>query len=85
MTRRGSSDDGRWVASDPSFGRALTMFGVFFVVIGLILMLAGKLPWIGKLPGDLFIRRGNLQIYVPLGTSLILSLLLSLVLRLFRP
>jgi len=61
------------------------MFGVFFIIIGLILMLAGKLPWIGKLPGDMLFRRGNLQIYLPLGTSLILSLLLSLVLRLIRP
>lgn len=60
------------------------MFGLFFVIIGLLLMLMGKLPWIGKLPGDLIVRRGHLQLYIPLGTSLLLSLILSLALRLFR-
>lgn len=65
-------------------GRILPMFGLFFLTIGLLLMLAGKLPLVGKLPGDFYIRRGNFQIYLPIGTSLILSLILSLVLRYFR-
>jgi len=60
------------------------MFGIFFVLIGLALMLAGRLPLIGKLPGDFVIHRGNVRIYLPLGTSLLLSLVLSLLLRWFK-
>ena len=62
----------------------LFMFGIFFVLIGLALMLAGRLPFIGKLPGDFVIHKGNVRIYLPLGTSLVLSLVLSLLLRWFK-
>jgi hypothetical protein len=65
-------------------GRLLQMFGVFFLLIGLVLMLAGKLPWIGKLPGDIVVQRGNVRLYIPLATSFLLSLVLSLLLRWFK-
>jgi hypothetical protein len=61
------------------------MFGLFFVLIGLVLMLAGRLPFVGKLPGDFVVERGGLRLYLPLGTSLLLSVLLSLLLRWFKP
>jgi hypothetical protein len=60
------------------------MFGLFFVLLVLILMLAGKPLWAVKLPGDFVIRRGAMQIYVPLGTSLVLSLLLNFVVHYLR-
>ncbi|MBI5178304.1 MAG: DUF2905 domain-containing protein [Nitrospinae bacterium] len=64
-------------------GKALLILGVAVAVIGLVLMAAGSIPGIGKLPGDNFIRREKISFYFPLGTSILLSVLLSLILYLF--
>lgn len=64
-------------------GRALVVFGVVIVLVGALLMFAGKIPLIGKLPGDIVVRKGNFTLYAPLMTGLILSLLLTLVLNLW--
>lgn len=61
-------------------GRALVVLGAVIVVIGLVLVLFDRVPWIGRLPGDILLRRGNWTFYVPLGTSVLLSLVLTLVL-----
>ena len=61
-------------------GRALVVLGAVIVVIGLVLVLFDRVPWIGRLPGDILVRRGNWTFYVPLGTSILLSLVLTLVL-----
>ncbi len=66
------------------FGRLLILLGVVFLVLGLLLTLAGKVPWLGRLPGDLYYEGERVRIYFPLMTSLILSLLLTLLLHLFR-
>jgi Protein of unknown function (DUF2905) len=58
--------------------------GVVIIVIGLFLTVGGRLG-LGRLPGDISINRGNLRIYIPLGTSLLLSLALTVLLRLFTP
>lgn len=60
-------------------GRVLIGFGLLLVVIGGVLVLAGRLPWIGRLPGDIHIQRANWTFYFPLATSLIVSLLLTLI------
>ncbi len=55
--------------------------------LGLLLMVCPKVPgasWIGRLPGDVYIDRPDLKLYVPLGTCLLASLVLTLVLSLFR-
>jgi Zn-dependent protease with chaperone function len=64
-------------------GRALVIFGVAIVLIGGLLMLAGKMPFVGRLPGDIVVKKGNFTLYAPLMTGLILSLLLTLVLNLW--
>ena len=64
-------------------GRALIVFGAIIVLIGVLLMFAGKIPWVGKLPGDVVVRKGNFTIYAPIMTGLILSLLLTLALNLW--
>jgi hypothetical protein len=64
-------------------GRALVIFGAVIVVIGGVLMLADKLPFIGRLPGDIMVKKGNFTLYAPLMTGLILSLLLTLALNLW--
>ena len=60
-------------------GRALVIVGVVIAVVGFMLMLAGRVPWIGRLPGDIYIRRGNWSFYFPLATSLLLSVILTLI------
>lgn len=65
-------------------GKALIGVGVLLVAAGAVLLVAGKLPFVGRLPGDLLIRRPGFTFYFPLGTSLLLSALLSLLLWFLR-
>ncbi len=60
-----------------SLGKSLVLFGVVMVVAGLVLMFFDKIPLLGKLPGDLHIKKGHAEFYFPVVTSLVLSLLLS--------
>lgn len=68
-------------------GKILVGFGVVMIVLGGILLLAGhlsgKVPWIGRLPGDIYIERGSWRFYFPLATSVIISIVLTLLLSLF--
>jgi membrane protein implicated in regulation of membrane protease activity len=69
-------------------GRMLLILGGFLCLLGLLLLLSSKIPWLGRLPGDIHIQRGNWSCSFPLVTSLVLSLLLTvllnLILRLWR-
>ena len=64
--------------------RILIVLGVLLVVVGLALLLVPKLPGLGKLPGDLVIKRENFTFYFPLGTCILISVILSLIIWLFR-
>ena len=68
-------------------GKILIGFGVLMVVVGGVLLLAGslfgKVPWLGRLPGDIHVQRGNWSFYFPLATSILLSVVLSLLFWLF--
>jgi hypothetical protein len=64
-------------------GRALIVLGLLLVAAGALLSLVGKVPWLGRLPGDIHVERGNWTFYVPLATSLLLSVVLSLLFWLF--
>ena len=68
-------------------GKILLALGLVMIVLGGILLLAGnsagKVPWLGRLPGDIYIERGTWRFYFPLGTSIVLSVALSLLLWLF--
>jgi len=65
-------------------GKGLIYLGLLLVIIGVILTFAGKLPWLGRLPGDLSIERENFSFYFPLATCILISVIISLVLYLFR-
>ena len=65
-------------------GRTLISLGAILVVIGLALLLAGKVPHVGRLPGDIVWRRDGFTFYFPLMTCLLLSLLVSAVLWILR-
>ncbi len=67
-----------------SLGKILIICGIFLAVLGLILVLGDKIPWIGRLPGDIYIKRDKFTFYFPLMTSIIISLLLTLLFYLFR-
>ena len=58
-------------------GKSLILFGAFIMVIGGLLLLSGKIPWIGKLPGDIIIQKKNFTFYFPLATGILLSLILT--------
>jgi Protein of unknown function (DUF2905) len=61
-------------------GKALVALGLLIALAGVVLMLVGRVPWLGRLPGDIHIERGNFSFYFPLATSLLLSVVLTLLL-----
>jgi len=65
-------------------GRLLIVAGLVLAGLGLVLSLGGRIPGLGRLPGDIVIERGGFRVYLPLGTSVLLSLLLTGVLWLLR-
>ena len=64
--------------------RFLILLGVILVVLGLALLLLPKIPGLGRLPGDIIIKRENFTFYFPLGTCILVSLILSLIFWLMR-
>jgi len=64
------------------FGKALVVMGIILIVLGLALM--GKLPFLGRLPGDIRIHRDGFIFYFPITSMLIVSAILSLILTLLR-
>ena len=63
-------------------GKILIAVGLLIALAGVVVLLVGRVPWIGRLPGDIHIERGNFTFYFPLATSLLLSVVLTLVLYL---
>ena len=65
-------------------GKALIVAGVLIAAVGGLLLLMDKVGWIGRLPGDITIRRENFTFHFPLATCLLVSAILSLLLWFFR-
>ena len=65
-------------------GKMLILLGVFIILIGLLLVIGEKIPWIGRLPGDIIIRKKNFTLYFPIVTSILISIILTLFFTLFR-
>ena len=64
-------------------GRLLILFGVVSIVVGLVLLIAPRIPWLGHLPGDVVVQRERFTLYVPIVTSLVVSVVLTILLNLF--
>jgi uncharacterized membrane protein YkgB len=67
-----------------ALGKMLVLLGVFIILIGLLLMVGDKIPWVGKLPGDIVIKKEKFTFYFPLATCILISLLITLFFALFR-
>lgn len=65
-------------------GKGLILIGLLLVVVGALVWGLGRIPYFGRLPGDIYIRRGNSTFYFPLATCIVLSVVVSLVLALLR-
>ncbi len=63
--------------------KLLILFGVVSVLLGGLLLVVGKIPYIGRLPGDFYIERENFTFYFPLATSILISILLTFLFSLF--
>ena len=72
------------MADSEGFGRPLFFFGALLVAAGIVLMLASRISWLGRLPGDVSFGGRSWRVYLPLGTSLLVSVLLTLFFLLFR-
>jgi hypothetical protein len=70
-----NSETGKWIIA----------LGVIIVLVGIIIyFFSNKLHWLGNLPGDIKIERENIRFYFPITTMLLLSLLINIIIRLFR-
>lgn len=59
-------------------GKVLLFIGIIVAALGVIILIAGRIPWIGRLPGDILIQKKNFTFYFPLATSILISIILSL-------
>jgi hypothetical protein len=64
-------------------GKLLILLGSVALVLGIAFFVGGRIPWFGRLPGDVVIQRGPVTFYFPIVTSIIVSVVLTLVLNLF--
>ena len=67
-----------------ALGKMLIILGAVMIVCGVVLLLAHKIPFIGRLPGDIYVKRENFTFYFPLTTCIIISIVLTLIFWLFR-
>jgi len=66
-------------------GKYIILIGAIIIIVGIIVHFFGdKLYWIGRLPGDIRIERENVRFYFPITTIILFSLLLTIIVRLFR-
>ena len=68
----------------PELGRALLIAGAVLLALGLLLTLGARLPGVGRLPGDVVYRKGSFTFYFPIVTCILLSVVLTVLLRIFR-
>ncbi len=64
-------------------GRLLIIVGIATAAVGVLFIFSSKLPWLGRLPGDVVFHRKNFTFYFPLATSILISLLLTLLFWIF--
>lgn len=68
----------------PAMAKMLIIMGVVLIAVGLVIAYGPKIPWLGKLPGDISIKKGNFSFYFPITTSIIISIILTILFSVFR-
>ncbi|HOE18934.1 MAG TPA: DUF2905 domain-containing protein [Syntrophorhabdaceae bacterium] len=68
----------------PAMGKAFIILGVLFIIMGLAFMFGDRIPFLGKLPGDVYIKRERFSFYFPLTTSILISIVLTILFSIFR-
>ncbi len=68
----------------PAMGKVFIVLGVLFIVMGLAFMFGDRIPFLGKLPGDIYIKRERFSFYFPLTTSILISIVLTILFSIFR-
>lgn len=68
----------------PPVGKSLILFGAILIVVGILFTFVDKIPFLGRLPGDIHIKKDHFSFYFPIATSVIVSVIVSLVMWLFR-
>jgi uncharacterized membrane protein len=63
-----------------AISKTLIFLGITLILIGIALPFSSRIPWLGRLPGDIYIKKENFSFYFPIATSIIISILLSFIL-----
>ena len=66
------------------FGKLFVVLGIIFIVMGLAFMFGDRIPYIGRLPGDIFIKKERFSFYFPITTSIIISVILTILFSIFK-
>jgi len=65
-------------------GKSLVLIGISIVLIGLLMWGLSSIPYVGRLPGDIYVRRGNFTFYFPLATCILISIIATILFSLMR-
>jgi len=65
-------------------GKSLIVMGLIIAAVGVVLLFSDRIPWLGRLPGDIFIRKGNFSFYFPIATCILISIILTVIFLLLR-
>jgi hypothetical protein len=68
----------------PAIGKILIAAGVILIIVGLAYLFADKIPFLGKLPGDIYVKKEGFSFYFPITTSIIISIILTILFSIFR-
>jgi hypothetical protein len=68
----------------PAIGKMLIILGIILIIVGIGFLFGDKIPFIGKLPGDILIKKERFSFYFPITTSIIISIILTILFSLFR-
>jgi hypothetical protein len=60
--------------------KVMIFIGALLILIGLVILVFPRLPYVGKLPGDILIKKENVTFYIPLASSIVISIIISLIL-----
>lgn len=68
----------------PGFGKMFIVSGIIMILVGLVVIFGDRIPFLGKLPGDISIKTENFSVYFPIATSIIVSIILSILFSVFK-